>query len=417
MNMKWLKSTHIVAMSMMVMVMVPYYVFATEIPQTINFQNIRVGQQFERSIIFVPSKKIEQEYFIEITGKGSQFIFTSGDRFTMSEGQEMTALHYTINTKNALVKTYQANLEIYILQENQQKEVTQEIPIIFTVTDQDVESFTIDKAQVSQSQEAVFSNRELSQRITSYFEIQNDGNVTSTLDTVTVYISKGKVDIDDIEKNDIAIEKQYQAENIDQAIAFSTKVNTLQIEHTLAIGEYTGVVVFTDDNQEIARLGNTFYIFPDNSGGMYVEILGVTVSDDTISTVDPLSVNVEVKNSGIVDVDPIIHIELYKDGELIEAKELKKESLQPQGLQNYLTAFNKQQKGEYILRTFATYGSIKTVEIEQSIFITTPTAGSLNGGMIFVVVLILIAIVFITALAGTSKKKKTKNNKKPYRFV
>lgn len=427
--------------------------------EPIVYDGIRIGETYTRSVPFLSQgKEVSEEYFVEVTGEGAEYLSLSGDRFTMSADKEMVIIDYTIDASNAKKtkknQVIKAAIEIYKLvpeqldeeelkkleeeailkddiekgkdsSDKQVREVVSKILFEFSFVDEDDdrEVFTIIKPSSGNSyqEEAnVFNHLEKSEVLSAYFAILNQGNVVSSIDNVKLYVVAGELEerqYKKIEKNEeLLIEKEFSKKNIQQAEAFSSKVSTVSTNHQLSEGVYSGVLVFEDDEKEIARLGNSFYVFPDNSGGMYIEVSDVQLSDDNISVQDPLSVSVELKNSGIIDVDPIVYIELYKGDVLIEKKEVKREVISVGEKQDYLAAFSQQPKGEYILRAYATYGSIKTPEVEQSVFVTAPV-GEIDGSVILVVVILLIFIVIITALAGTSKKKSKKRKKKPYRFV
>lgn len=391
--------------------------------ESIVFEDVLIGGTMERTFEFTRNDNAEQEYFIEITGEGATFLDFGGDRFTMKEDQTKTLLTYTLDTEDASNdQEVRAIIEIYTQAPNQDKEIVHESLFEISFTHDRKEDYFIEQPNASQEDPElntdIFHSIEKSEDLSFFFVIQNKGNVDSTLDEVHVAIVSGEVNTKKINQKDIVFQKTIKANELTQAKPFGISVNEITLpQHQLEHGIYTGVVTFFENDKQKAQLGNTFTVFPDNSGGMFVLVKDIILSSDTISAEDPLSINVELTNAGVVDVEPTVHIKLNKDAALLKEKDITNGIIAPGDDQNYLVGFKDIPDGKYVVRMYATYGTITTPVHEQEITVAGKT-GTVHPGAVFIVVAVLIFIVILTAISGSSKRKRRKKrSKKPYKFV
>ena len=363
-----------------------------------------------------PNTEVEQQVFISrgdasesesarvtITGSSAQYIHLVADQVELPAGEQKVAVPFVIKPGSLADGTYLATITVYprpkegFLEEGQTGSFITagaQAEIQFTVTNEEIESYTI--------QEVAMKDSEENQVVGFSYLMVNTGNV----DTRPVKIDFSATDETDSTNT---YSETISGQELPLVPAFQEKRIDVATQASLSTGIYKTNLTFYNNNDDIVFTSDKLrlQIFPEGTLDLEGELLSFSSDKPEYQEGEVVKFIGSFKNTGTVGLKTSLVVEISIDD--VRTEVLKTEPIfLPIGQTTELEAtFRPTKAGQYTANAYATYGPNKTEAFEIQ-FVVKKTS--------LLAVLILLALITAVLASGLwwfyhRKKKRAKKGK------
>jgi hypothetical protein len=312
-----------------------------------------------------PSK--EEKYTVKAIGNGAAYIKLPSDPFVLPKGIGSVPYNFSIHPIGAQNGNYESTLifsSIVDPVDAQSGSFSLSIglrgQVLFDVTDKEVKNFSIIRASGD--------NSELGQPVSFSYTLKNDGNVDARPDKIAYSF------VDNADSN-----HTYQGEisgaNLSFVPAGQTVDSFFQVQDKIVPGRYVvklafylgDVIIGTSQNINIA-------IFEAGTLKQQALVKDITISKSLFQPGEIVTFTGVIQNKGDLQIQPILQIQIEKDGKQIEKLSSPPKSiLKGQGASYDLT-YRPTEPGKFLAKAYFEYGIVKTDLKELSFEVKKPAS-------------------------------------------
>ncbi len=358
-------------------------------PGVITVENMGRNMKTERHFILVRRNPSQTDYFrVTVSGEGARYIeLTNNGVAELPQGQTEANYFFIINSAKAANGTYEAVVQ-FLPDDTvgaggagkQNTQATQGLSfkvgaagkVRFTVTDQEIKTFTIDNVFLQDS--------EVGMPVGIRFRLANTGNVDVHPDLITLEM---------VEDSDPTYVVTGTISGIDLPLVapLETKEITSVFKQTFEQGAYRGTVRFVADGKTIFTRDNfRLQIFPLGSLAQQLELADVRLNGETFAPNDLVKFDVIARNSGAALVNAHVVVEISRDEKLLELLRSDKVTIVKGDTTQFTLTYRQTEEGTYQARVYAEYGAKKT-SIQERTFVVRVPGWAGRIGRWFVVIL------------------------------
>ncbi|HLD30977.1 MAG TPA: hypothetical protein VJB41_02140 [Patescibacteria group bacterium] len=370
-------------------------------PSTIEAKNLANNLKVEKTVFISRANPANTDlYTVKVSGEGAKYIVLGELTIELPKGEKKVPYTFSIEPKNAPAGDYSAQVVFAGTMPktdsgaagNSVGTLSGAAAIVnFSVTNEEVEEFTIRDAQIYES--------EVGEPIVFSFWIKNDGNVDAKPDYIELEFA------DETDETNIIKEKIEKTAMEAVAPGAESRV-VVSLQSKPEEGRYKGKIVFFDNNKEILRKENlSFVVYPAGTLAQTAELVSFSTNGNQFIPGDLVKFDAVLKNTGEVPVESILAIELEKDGKMIDLLKSEKKSLIKKSEAKFTITFRPEDNGEYQAKAYFEYGIKKTDE--KNIKFNVGKVGNVKMMIIILAGAFLVIAAVLIAIFHSRRKKKT----------
>lgn len=336
---------------------------------------------------------------VTLTGPAAKYIsLPEGTKIVLEKGIQQTSVPIIISTKSLAAGVYEGTVTVTekppssteskggvsILTTGATSKIT------FTVVDEKVENYLVEKIAVGESEE--------NNIIGFSFYLSNKGNVSARPTKIVLSF------YDNI-TGELVYTEEVDASTLIPVGAFHDEWVNVKTGAHLPVGKYRVTADFYKGQDLIGSLTQPFQVFPAGTLAQKGTLLSLGTDKELYDSGETVKIDGSFKNVGEIGTVPELTVEIFKNDKRIEHL-VANGSFVPMGVQTgFSLYYNPTESGLYRGQGYATYGPFKTDAIEFTFTVKSP--------ILFVAIAIATLSALLALIAWLLVKKKKRHAASP----